>query len=117
MKGRFNMNLHKKIQIHQKKNNELKQWRKYLFFYFKQAVKAFIILLVVSMPLDIVNGMINNLAITLTDQTEVSYFADSAKLNYITTIASGIFLLGIYAIFFRMNWSYKKYEQKKADSK
>lgn len=98
-----------------KEKRELKQWQKRAQFYLKQVAKALIILIVVYMPIDVINNLINNLALTLADQTNVSYFADSAKLNYMTTIASGIFLLGIYAIFFRINWSFDKYQIQKTE--
>lgn len=96
-----------------KEKRELKEWQKRVQFYLKQVAKSLIILIVVYMPIDVINNLINNLALTLADQTNVSYFADSAKLNYMTTIASGIFLLGLYAIFFRMNWSFSKHEENK----
>ncbi|GEK33087.1 hypothetical protein [Kurthia sibirica] len=95
-----------------KEDKKEKVWTRKIRFYALQFLKAIGILFLASLPLNIVDGMITNLALTLTDKTNVSYFADSARLNYMTTVASGIFLLGIYAIFFKLNWSFAKKQSK-----
>lgn len=81
-------------------------------FYAKQATKAFIIILLAYLPLDIVNGYIDNLALNMSKANNVEYFGDSARLNYASMIASGVMLMGIYTVFFKLNWSYKIHRAK-----
>lgn len=97
-----------KKDIAPKTNTRKEKQKAYMKFYSKQVAKAFGLVIIAYAPVDIANGYINNVAIGIGGSNQIQYFADSARLNILSTFAAVFGALMLYSIIFRLNWSFKK---------